>query len=203
MRPQEPTGEHRQALPGREFLVAVRARDGAALERFFDLYYDRVFGHVARLLGDRHLAEDVTHDIFLRIQKQVGRLDPDRDPTAWVFTVATNCVRDYWRSRRHQETRRHVPLAEEHTQTLASRATGPHEEIERIDEARMVHLAMAELSESDREIILLREFEELDTAAIAVVLATRPDALRQRHARAVARLGAIFRRITDEASRER
>jgi RNA polymerase sigma-70 factor, ECF subfamily len=195
--------EHRQAAPDREFLVAVRARDGAALERFFDLYYDRVYGHVARMLGDRHLAEDVTHDIFLRLHKQVDRLDPDRDPTPWIFTVATNSVRDYWRSRRHQETRRQVPLADEHAEMLASGAAGPHADIERDDEARMVQLAMAELSESDREIILLREYEEMDTAAIAVVLATKPDALRQRHARAVARLGVIFRRLLDEAGRER
>lgn len=186
-----------------EFLRDVRAREAAALERFFDLFYDRIFGHVARLLGDLHLAEDVTHDIFLHLHQQVDRLDPDRDPTAWVFTVASNCVRDHWRSRRHREAQRQVPLATEHLEAIASTVAGPQDDLARADEARLVQRAMAELAEPDREIILLRDYAELDTAAIAAVLGARPDAVRQRHSRAVARLGAIYRRIADQASQER
>jgi RNA polymerase sigma factor (sigma-70 family) len=187
----------------RELLCGVRARDGAALEQFFDLFYDRIFGHVARLVGDVHQAEDVTHDVFLHLHRQAGRLDPDRDPTPWVFTVATNRVRDHWRSRAHREKRRHVVLADAQLESIASGRAGPQEDADRADEARIVQMALAELAPADREIILLREFEELDTAAIAVILGARTDAVRQRHSRAVARLGAIYRRLTDQAGLER
>ena len=186
----------------REFLRGVRAREAGALERFFDLFYDRVFGHVARLLGDAHLAEDVTHDIFLHLHRQVERLDPERDPTAWVFTVATNGVRDYWRSRRHRQERHQVRLAPEHLESIANAGAGPQEDLARADDARMVAIALAQLSDADREIILLRDYEELDTAAIAAVLGARPDAVRQRHSRAVNRLGVIYRRLSAQASQE-
>jgi RNA polymerase sigma-70 factor (ECF subfamily) len=203
MSEQEPRGNRQPACFEREFILGVRARDAASLERFFELFYDRVFGHVARLLGDLSLAEDVTHDIFLHLHQQVGRLDPDRDPTPWVFTVATNCVRDHWRSRRHREHQRQVPLADEHLESIAGAGDGPHDDAVRANEARIVQIALAQLAEADREIILLRDYEELDTAAIAAVLGARPDAVRQRHSRAVARLGTVYRRIADQASQER
>ena len=67
-----------------------------------------------------HLAEDLTHEVFLRLNRALDRLDPDRDPTGWVFTVATNCVRDHWRSRSHKSKQRDTELKPEHHEVLAA-----------------------------------------------------------------------------------
>ena len=202
MKPQGPQGERLAAVPDRELVAGVRRREPAALERFFDFYYDRVFGHVVRMVGDPHQAEDVAHDIFLRLHRNLERLDPERDPTGWVFTVAANGVRDFWRSRVHHEQRRQAPLADEHLEVIPSQQDDPLEQLDRQQDADVVSQALAELSESDREIILLRDYENLDTATIAEVLELQPDAVRQRHSRAVARLGEAFRRILARANRE-
>ena len=60
------------------------------------------------------------------------------------------------------------------------------------DGERAVWGALAEVSPEDREIILLRDFEELPTADIAGMLELNKDAVRQRHSRAVARLSRAF-----------
>ena len=60
--------------------------------------------------------------------------------------------------------------------------------LEHDEELRAVWAALDEVSTEDREIILLRDFEELPTAEIARMLDLNPDAVRQRHSRAVARL---------------
>lgn len=202
MKPQRPEGERPAAAPDTVLLAGVRRREPAALERFFDYYYDRVYGHVARLLGDPQQAEDVAHDIFLRLHRHVDRLDPERDPTAWVFTVTANGVRDYWRSRGHKQQQRQTELDDNHLEVIPSPQEGPLEQLDRAQDAAVVALALAELAEGDREIILLRDYENLDTTTIAAVLDLQPDAVRQRHSRAVARLGAAFRRVLERANRE-
>jgi RNA polymerase sigma-70 factor (ECF subfamily) len=168
------------------------------MERFFDLYYDRLFGHVARLVQDSHLAEDLTHEVFLRLSKVLDRLDPGRDPAGWVFTVATNVVRDHWRSRGHRSTQRSTELTPEHHEVIANGNDHPEDQMSRAQDQVMIQRALAELSEADREVILLRDYEQLDTAAVAEALGIKPDAVRQRHSRAVNRLGEAFRRHLDQ-----
>ena len=181
----------------REFLVRLRRRDGEAMERFFELYYDRLFGHVVRLVRDTHLAEDLAHEVFMRLQRVLDRLDPDRDPTAWVFTVATNVVRDHWRSRRHKETERSTGLTAEHLEVVPDDADDAEAALARRQQQRAIREALSELAEADREVIVLRDYENLDAPTVAEIIGIKPDAVRQRHSRAVSRLGSAYRRQLD------
>lgn len=186
------------AAPDRALLLGVSRREPAALEKFFDLYYDRIFAHVARLLQDQHQAEDLTHEIFLHLNKTLDRLDPDRDPTGWVFTVATNCVRDHWRSRGHKDTTRSVGLETEHLEVLADDSMDAEQQLAQRQERDIVRHALLELPDRDREVILLRDYENLDTADVAMIIGAKPDAIRQRHSRAVTRLGEIYKRLMNQ-----
>src|SRR6185369_6358011 len=96
--PQPPA----EAFPA-GFGERLRDRDPAALERLYEVYFDRVYGYVRRMLSEDHLAEDVTQDIFMHLQRSIHTYDPSRALSPWVFTIATNKVRDFWRSRRHKE----------------------------------------------------------------------------------------------------
>lgn len=52
-----------------------------------------------------------------------------------------------------------------------------------------------------RQIILLRDYEELETSVVARILEATPEAIRQRHSRAVARLGTAFAKFTERNGR--
>jgi RNA polymerase sigma factor (sigma-70 family) len=83
------------------------------MERFYEVFFDRVYGYVRRMLNEDHLAEDVTQDVFMHIQRSIHTYDPARDPGPWVFTIATNKVRDFWRTRRQKEAGLEASLDEE------------------------------------------------------------------------------------------
>jgi RNA polymerase sigma-70 factor (ECF subfamily) len=176
-----------------ETLRRVRARDPAALGRFFDGFYPRVYGHVAHLVGDPVLAEDLTQDAFLRMHRAIDRLDPERDPAAWVFTVTINTVRDHWRSREHKRGQQQADLDPERDLSLPNGGPGAHEKLEREEAARAVQQALRRLTETDREVILLRSYEELDSTVTGEIMGISPEAVRQRHRRALARLGEAYR----------
>ncbi len=82
-----------------EWRARLAQREPAALARFFDVYFERVYAYLRRLVGDEHLAEDLTQDVFLQAHRALPSYDPARDPRPWLFTIATNKLRDHWRSR--------------------------------------------------------------------------------------------------------
>jgi len=110
-RPGDAPLENR-AAPGRATLAGVQRGDPEALAQFFEWCFDRVFSLVYRLLGDRTTAEDITQEVFVKIQQAAGRLDPDRHPGPWVTVIAYNACRDHWRSKGYREAKESTPIDE-------------------------------------------------------------------------------------------
>ncbi len=171
-------------------LTRVIRREPEALEQFFDHFYDRIYAHVVNLMRDRTLAEDLTQEVFIRLHKVIDRMDPAREPAGWVFTVATNVVRDYWRSAEHKK--KEAERGDPHEMALAHPDADVQAAMVKDEELQAVWSALHTLSVDDREVILLRDYEELSTADISAMLDVKPDAVRQRYSRAVARLGKAF-----------
>lgn len=180
-----------------ETLRKVVARDPAALNGFFDHYFDRVYTHVTYLTGDPVLAEDLVQDVFIRLQQTIDRLDPERDPSGWVFTVATNTVRDHWRSKQHRKSTQEIDIEKVADSSLADGQPTPDQDLEHRQAETRVREALLTLAEIDREVLLLRTYGELETAEVARILNITPDAVRQRHSRAVGRLREAVKKVTE------
>ena len=183
-------------------LERVVLSEPEAMDVFFNHYYDRVYAHVVNMLRDPILGQDLTQEIFLRLHRTVKQLDPQRDPSGWVFTVATNVIRDHWRSREHKRGERELNVEDQEQLHAAHPDPNVQSVMEKDEELQAVWRALHTMRESDREIILLRDFEELKTAQIAEMLDIAPDAVRQRHSRAVTRLGELFKELDSNGRRE-
>jgi RNA polymerase sigma-70 factor (ECF subfamily) len=128
-----------------------------------------VLRFVHRLTGDRHEAEDVAHEAFLRLlrtPRAVAR------PGPWLFQVAANLVRDGRRraSARWRGERRIAGDAS------AARPDRPDEELERAEDVRRVRDALDALAPRDREVLLMRE-AGFGYAEIAEVLGVQPQSV--------------------------
>lgn len=174
--------EERERLPG---------RDPEVLERFYEAYIDRVYGYVRRLLKEDHLAEDVTQDVFMHIHRSLPRYDPRRALRPWVFTIATNKVRDHWRARRPQEDLD----AEDGEARIASNHPGPAEHLEAEELGRLVAEAIEGLPESMRTTLLLRTYEGLSFEEIGAILERNEPAVRKRYSRALEELRSSLGRV--------
>ena len=99
-----------------------------------------------RKVWEADRAEDLAQEVFVRVLDQ----DPD-NPRAFVFTVAANLARD--EARTAIRRRKHLELvkAEQPVPSIES----PGEELERREQERQVQAALAQLSERDREVLLL------------------------------------------------
>src|SRR6185503_14599666 len=151
--------------------VRLARREPAALALFFDTFFGRVYAYLRRLVGDEHLAEDLTQEVFLQAQRAFPSYDPARDPRPWLFTIATNRLRDHWRSRAaqasssvtsldHEELVEHAGAAE-----VASESFADEEEL-----ATRVRAAIDALPGGLRATVLLRVYEKLSFEDIGRIL---------------------------------
>jgi RNA polymerase sigma-70 factor (ECF subfamily) len=177
------------AAPGRDTLVGVRSGDSAALAEFFEWCFDRVYALTYRLLGDRTTAEDVTQEVFIKIQKAAGRLDPDRHPGPWVNVITYNACRDHWRSKGHREAKESTPLDEEPGRGDVAAATpDPEAMAVSAERERVVQEALLRLPEDLRVVVLLRDYHDMRHEKIAGLIGASEAAVRKRYSRALARL---------------
>jgi RNA polymerase sigma-70 factor, ECF subfamily len=99
--PGPPTGG--EAFDEPRLLYRVRQRDERALAALYDRYAGLVYAVALRIVGDRHLAEEVLQDTFFRCWDEVARFDPARGRlSSWLLGVARNRAIDLLRSRQHQ-----------------------------------------------------------------------------------------------------
>jgi RNA polymerase sigma-70 factor (ECF subfamily) len=175
-------------------LEGVRRGDGEALAEFFDTYFDLIYSLAYRLLGNRHTAEDVTQEVFLRVQRAAGSLDTGKDPRPWLRTITTNICRDHWRSFEAKLARKAVVADDPEVPGPALTADTPQADARLLEEEKQAHVqrAIMELPEDLREIVILRDYEGLDHQAIAEIVDASHAAVRKRYSRALTRLGELL-----------
>jgi RNA polymerase sigma-70 factor (ECF subfamily) len=157
----------------------LRRGERAAFRELYARFAQASFGFLLRLCGRRDAAEDLNQDVWLSIARHAARLAPDTDLPAWIFTVARN---RFLSSRRRADVV--VPAPEPADLDLRAAAPVPTDD----PACRDLERALAALPDVHREMLLLVGVEGLEVAQAAAVLSIRPDAARQRLARARAAL---------------
>jgi RNA polymerase sigma-70 factor (ECF subfamily) len=188
------------AAPSCDTLASVRDGDPAALAEFFEWCFDRVYSLTARLLGDPTAAEDVTQEIFVKIQQAAGKLDPDRDPGPWVTVITYNACRDHWRSRGHRESKGSVPIEDASVRGdgLAATAPDPEAAFLSAERERYVQEALLRLPEDLRVVVILRDYHGMRHEKIAERVGASDAAVRKRYSRALARLAEELKGFWNE-----
>jgi len=131
-------------------------------------------------VGDRQLAEDLVAEAFTRAWMSWRTVRAHPAPRAWVVRAALNVHVSWWRRRRREVVLDAQALADHARQSVA--AAGPHP----LDQALVA--AIRALPLRQREVITLRVFFDLDTAATARLLGISPGTVGAHLHRALAAL---------------
>jgi RNA polymerase sigma-70 factor, ECF subfamily len=79
-------------------LVEAAQKDPARFADLYELNFERVYAYVARRVGDRNLAEDLTSDVFHKALAHLPNFDWRGVPfVAWLLRIASNVVADQWK----------------------------------------------------------------------------------------------------------
>jgi RNA polymerase sigma-70 factor (ECF subfamily) len=157
-----------------EELAAAASHGSEAAFRELVVRFERpVFGLVVRIVRQTELAEDVAQEAFVKAWKALGRFDPSRKFSSWLFKIAHNSALDALRRRREEPLSLDAPReAGESAPELPAdpSAENPLEKTTFRAAGRALEAALGELRPRYREILVLRFSEGLAYDEIAEVM---------------------------------
>ncbi|CAN5613019.1 sigma-70 family RNA polymerase sigma factor [soil metagenome] len=145
-------------------LAGIASGDEAAARTFVRRYQQRVFGLAVSILDDRHGAEDVAQEAFVRVWRHAATFDARRaDAATWVLTITRNAAIDAVRLRRATLASPEVLLA------LARPAPGAGPDQEAVDGSQLdrIRTALAGLPAEQRQAVLLAAYLGRTAAEVA------------------------------------
>jgi RNA polymerase sigma-70 factor, ECF subfamily len=165
----------------RRAIVAAKAGDWDAVSYLYSRYADDVRRFIQSIVRDRHEAEDITHDVFAKLLRAIKRYEEREVPfAAWIMRVARNAALDHVRSRRQ------IPVEEVWVSEEGQEQTA-------LEYTHALKEALAELPESQREVLILRHIGGLSPTEIAERLGKTEASIQGLHHRGRAALKLSLR----------
>jgi RNA polymerase sigma-70 factor (ECF subfamily) len=152
-----------------ELVVACQAGEASAFDVLVGRWEDRIRGAAFRFLGSEDEARDVAQEAFLKAYRGLGGFKQEARFSSWLYQIATNLCRDRLRRRK---TRPQVSLEalEEAGPVIVEMRPSAHERLIERDLAAAVRRAIHALPEEQREVVILKEYQELTFLEIAQAL---------------------------------
>lgn len=154
-----------------DLMAAVRGGDRDAFGELFGRYQERIWRFFRRRLADRTAAEELTQETFLAVLQGAARYAPRAPFRSYLFGIAFNLLAAARRRRSNSSldgANAAEPMADSSDQVLVL----------------WVRQAIAGLDSNDREILLLREYDQLTYEEIAALLSLPVGTVRSRLFRA-------------------
>jgi RNA polymerase sigma-70 factor, ECF subfamily len=194
------------SLPDEELMEHVVRNSEAAFATLVDRYRGRIVNLVCRFINDRERAHEIAQEVFLRVFVHRERYRPSGKFSTWIYTIAANLAKN--EIRRRVRARGGVSLdgllevTGDSSRFLADPGARPDRQVRQREIQEWVDSAMQALPEKYREVIILRDMQQLSYEEIEEILGIPGGTVRSRINRARAalqeRLGGLVEGGIDE-----
>jgi RNA polymerase sigma-70 factor (ECF subfamily) len=190
------------------FIARLASRDERAFNELVVLYQERVFRILLRMLGRRDEAEDMAQEVFVQVFKAVGTFRGDSKLSTWIYRIAVNLCKNrvkYLKRRRSEAQDEYEAMAERSPMTAGGGVTSgdvarPDHMVEGMQLERVVQSCIMELEPDFREVLVLRDVEDLSYEELCEVTGLPDGTVKSRLHRARAMLKqAVQRKMGDQA----
>jgi RNA polymerase sigma-70 factor (ECF subfamily) len=167
-----------RAMHVEEDLLRRCARgEAAAYRELVERLEKPLINFIFRFVGERHVAEDLFQETFVRVVRTLGEFRPQASLSTWIYTIARNLSLDHLKARRrHREMPLDAAASEEKGKViyfkdvLRSGGSEPGARAESTEDERRVVAALAGLTPAKREALVLRVYAGLPYAEIARIV---------------------------------
>jgi RNA polymerase sigma-70 factor (ECF subfamily) len=146
----------------------VRAGDELAWEAFVLQHQGRLFGLAYHYTGHAEDARDLAQETFVHIYRNLPRVPDEPGLVPWMLCITRNLCMDFFRRRKARPPAWDIPVEE--LGHLRNADEGPMEALQNQARIAAVHRALRELTDLNREMILLKDIQGLPLEQIAALL---------------------------------
>jgi RNA polymerase sigma-70 factor (ECF subfamily) len=167
----------------RKLVDRAQKGDRGALEELYLIHFDRIYSYLHMTVGNRHDAEDLTTQTFLKMLESIGKFRWQSAPfSAWLVRIAHNLSMDHFRARRRWQPEEEVPeprdSEEPSAEIEAMHSIGRQSMLELIDT----------LSPEQQQVLTLKFVFNFANADVAKILDKSEGAIKSLQHRALASL---------------
>ena len=150
----------------RRMMACYADGDSGAFSDLFSVLYPSIYRFHLRTMGRPEVAEDLAQKTFLKLHIARRRFRRDAAVKPWVFAIAKNIQRDYFRKRQRSREQ----LMEDENTTFARNVENDKEEPRDILLEKKLQSALRSIPPNQREVIVLHKFEGLSMQEVATSL---------------------------------
>lgn len=170
----------------RELVRRAKTGDPTAFAELYRRYQPKIHRYCFYRVGNPETAEDLTAEVFVRMVERIDDFHYRGRPLlAWLYTIARNLVTDHYR---HQGQATHLELNEG---LVADGTDLDHQAHIALEQTRLTY-ALSQLTEDQRQVIILRFFEGADNATTARILDKTVGAVKALQHRALVSLSRLL-----------
>src|ERR1041385_1620134 len=167
----------------RGLVERAQAGDRDALEELYLIHFDRIYSYLHVSVGNRHDAEDLTTQTFLRMIESIGKFRWQSAPfSAWLFRIAHNLAMDHFRANKRVQPEEEVPEPPPDESTSAEAGA-----LESIGQKSMLDL-IEDLSPEQQQVLTLKFVFNFANAEAATILGKTEGAIKSLQHRALVSL---------------
>jgi len=166
-------------------LLVEQAQQGNrdALEELYLLHFDRIYSYLHMSVGNRHDAEDLTTQVFVKMLESIGKFRWRSAPfSAWLFRIAHNLAMDHFRANKRWQPEEEVPEPDP-----GDRSAAEEEALESIGRESMLEM-IGKLSHEQQQVLTLKFVFNFSNAEAATILDKTEGAIKSLQHRALASL---------------
>jgi len=170
------------AVDLRRLVGLAQQGDREALEELYLLHFDRIYSYLHLSVGNRHDAEDLTTQTFLKMLEAIGRFRWRSAPfSAWLFRIAHNLAIDHFRASRRWQPQEEIP------ETEGAEASAEEAALAAIGRRSMLRL-VENLSHEQQQVLTLKFVFNFSNAEAATILDKTDGAVKSLQHRALVSL---------------
>lgn len=158
-------------------MLAWAAGDVRAFETLYARHRIKLYGFLRRQLRDAALADELFQDVWQKVIGARHGWRPEALFTTWLYRIAHNRLNDHWRAARHRPPA--PDDADARTERIADPET-PERHLSRFEQRRELQLALDELPDEQRQVLLLRVEQELTLEEIGQITGVGRETVKSR-----------------------
>ncbi|MFH1215858.1 MAG: sigma-70 family RNA polymerase sigma factor [Pseudomonadota bacterium] len=153
-----------------QLVQAFLAGDKQAFNRLVLLYQTKVYNLALNYVKSSEEAQDLAQDIFVTVYKSIGNLREQNKFTSWLYQIAINHCRNRYKKLARRGFFSNISLDDEDTFIQIAGDEGPEKILQQENTVKVVRSAIDAMSETEKEILILRDLQELAYEEISVIL---------------------------------
>jgi RNA polymerase sigma-70 factor (ECF subfamily) len=183
-----------------ERMAAVARGDLSNMDEIYQNRHRALFRFFYRLTGKQATAEDLVHEVFLRMIRYRHTYQTDAAESeapgafeAWMYRIARNTLADHARKHCHE-----IAAGDGELESVASGRPTPFDAAAKRQDLALLYRALRELPEDKRELLVLTRFEGLSYERIGRILGCEAGTVKGRVFRAMKELSFIYSDLCKE-----